>query len=232
MPKKSVQRSIKLIAVILGSALWSAPVHGQHSNQIQLLIPRGTQRVIPAATDKRSINGSWTGFIYENGNWVSKEVSIKNFQISPMLKFSFLVRGIPRLVNSSRVMATATCLPQWCLDQGRSIPINPSTPVLGMFESIPFELQFLPCPNPYGTNPPATIALRVSDKEQKIECKRGTETASLVWVGDIDCDGRPDFLVFTGDDIAGWEYNLHISTRARSNKLVGVAAKYDHVPDM
>ncbi|KWE58524.1 hypothetical protein [Burkholderia sp. MSMB2157WGS] len=50
--------------------------------------------------------------------------------------------------------------------------------------------------------------------------------ASLVWVGDLDRDGRPDFLMEFGSEI-GSSFCLFTSGRAEQNELVGHAGCMD-----
>ena len=54
-------------------------------------------------------------------------------------------------------------------------------------------------------------------------------TVRLVWAGDLDRDGKPDFLVDTSSDDDGWQV-LYLSSRAKPGDFVGEAVQGYRTP--
>ncbi|GAA5166146.1 hypothetical protein [Viridibacterium curvum] len=55
----------------------------------------------------------------------------------------------------------------------------------------------------------------------------GEDTTPIVhWVGDLDSDGRIDFIVSLPGSSCGYDYRLYMSSQAREGQLVGKAAHF------
>lgn len=72
------------------------------------------------------------------------------------------------------------------------------------------------------------LQLRAQGKRQILDelgqCSRMVSTDYLVWAGDLDRDGRPDYLINFADQIG--EARLYLARDAAAGELVGVAASY------
>ncbi|MGH8168936.1 MAG: hypothetical protein ACRETJ_00170 [Steroidobacteraceae bacterium] len=82
------------------------------------------------------------------------------------------------------------------------------------------------------------LQLRASDKRQLLGafgmCGLGSSFPSpreyLLWTGDLDGDGKPDYLIDFSVDADG-STELYLSGSARPGELVGLAAVYEPPPD-
>ncbi len=218
MHTRNQPRGRGILGALSAFCLSSLIVFGQKPNQVQLLIPNGTQHAWPGATDTRSADGQWIGMIYQNGRWIVRDVAIKGSILSPVLRFAFVIRGIPGLESKSKLIYSADGIPQYFLDKGMPFTIDPITGMKGMFNSIPFEIKFSPYNN-CCSDPPSSIEFRFLGQKQIIQCQKGEDTCALVWAGDIDFDGKPDFLIYTSDDNGGWRSTLYLSTLAKPGEL-------------
>jgi hypothetical protein len=50
----------------------------------------------------------------------------------------------------------------------------------------------------------------------------------LLWAGDLDADGKPDFLISFG--MGSYKVALFLSSLARPGELVGEAGRFDYFP--
>lgn len=77
------------------------------------------------------------------------------------------------------------------------------------------------------------LQLRSGDRRQFLAgqlglCSREITTSYLLWAGDLDRDGRPDYLISFVD--ADGPIHLYLSGRARDDYLVGLGGTYDAPP--
>ena len=72
------------------------------------------------------------------------------------------------------------------------------------------------------------LQLRAQGKRQLLDelglCSHTVSTDYLVWAGDLDGDGRPDYLINFADEVG--EARLYLAHNATAQELAGVAAVY------
>lgn len=72
------------------------------------------------------------------------------------------------------------------------------------------------------------LQLRAAGKRQLLDevgqCSRMVSPAYLVWAGDLDRDGRPDYLIDFADEVG--EARLYLARAAAADEIVGVSAVY------
>ncbi len=72
------------------------------------------------------------------------------------------------------------------------------------------------------------LQLRAQGKRQLLDelglCSHTLSTDYLVWAGDLDGDGRPDYLIDFADEVG--EAKLYLAHNATGKELAGVAAVY------
>jgi hypothetical protein len=72
------------------------------------------------------------------------------------------------------------------------------------------------------------LQLRTEGKRQLLDelgqCSHMVSTEYLVWVGDLDQDGHPDYLINFADEVG--EAKLYLSLEAGRGEIAGVAAVY------
>lgn len=72
------------------------------------------------------------------------------------------------------------------------------------------------------------LQLRAQGKRQLLEelgqCSHVVSTDYLVWAGDLDHDGQPDYLIDFADEVG--EANLYMAQEARAGEIVGIRAVY------
>lgn len=72
------------------------------------------------------------------------------------------------------------------------------------------------------------LQLRAQGKRQLLDelglCSRTVSTQYLIWAGDIDHDGRPDYLIDFADEVG--EAKLYLARDAGAGEIVGVTAIY------
>jgi len=89
-------------------------------------------------------------------------------------------------------------------------------------------------PDDTGRLPPMLLQLRAMGKRQLLLgqlglCSRTLEdTSYLLWAGDIDRDGKPDYLISFVD--ADGPVHLYLSSEAKPGQLVGLAGLYNSPP--
>lgn len=90
-----------------------------------------------------------------------------------------------------------------------------------------------PGPEPEYERPPVLLQLRAEGRRQLLlgqlgRCTFGFAAAQyLLWAGDLDRDGRPDYLISFAD--GNGPVHLYLSGEARSGELVGLAGVYNMV---
>lgn len=77
------------------------------------------------------------------------------------------------------------------------------------------------------------LQLRSQGKRQLLlgefgSCEHVVHDTYLQWVGDMDSDGRPDYLI--SFSVADGPAHLYLSSAARSNQLAGLAGIYEFPP--
>lgn len=78
------------------------------------------------------------------------------------------------------------------------------------------------------------IQLRVPGRRQLLDeigsCSHTVSTEYLVWAGDLDRDGKPDYLIVFADEVGGvrevGEAKLYLGKEAGPGEIVGVAGVY------
>ena len=72
------------------------------------------------------------------------------------------------------------------------------------------------------------LQLRAQGKRQLLDelglCSHTVSTNYLVWAGDLDRDGQPDYLIDFADEIG--EAKLYLAHAAAAKELAGVAGVY------
>jgi hypothetical protein len=94
-----------------------------------------------------------------------------------------------------------------------------------------------PGPYPAGAHPEFRLQLRAQGMRQLLPAAFGPCTTSVspsqyvLWVGDLDGDGRPDYLIsWVANTSHGAPVDLYLSSRAGHGQLVGLAGRYAY-PD-
>lgn len=86
-------------------------------------------------------------------------------------------------------------------------------------------------PDPSASLPPALLLLRIGERRQLLLGQLGLCTHSfhskdyLLWAGDLDRDGKPDFLISFVD--GDGPIHLYLSSAAKPKRLVGLAGVYN-----
>ena len=76
------------------------------------------------------------------------------------------------------------------------------------------------------------LQLRVPGKRQILDaiasCSHVVTPTYLVWAGDIDRDGKPDFLIDLSDDVGS--AHLYLAGQAGPDEIAGIAGSYEPPP--